>query len=93
MMTNEITMAVAMEHGASLSTGRHSFPPDNQSKMTPSTSNAFLQQEQCLQYVHKLFETSRWDDEESISCASLCGAHDKLLEFLQLEDEISIRKS
>jgi hypothetical protein len=57
--------------------------------MAPSTSSAFLQQEQCLQYVHKLFETSRWDDEESMSCASLCGAHDKLLEVLQLEDEIT----
>jgi hypothetical protein len=57
--------------------------------MTPSTSNAFLQQEQCLQHVHKLFETSRWDDEESMSCASLCGAHDKLIEVLQLEDEIT----
>ena len=55
----------------------------------PSTSNAFLQQVQCLQYVHKLFETSRWDNEESMSCASLCGAHDKLLEFLQLGDDIT----
>jgi hypothetical protein len=55
--------------------------------MAPLTGNAFLQQEQCIQHIHKLFETSRWDDEESMSCASLCGAHDKLLEVLQLGDE------
>jgi hypothetical protein len=69
--------------------GRCTFPPDDQSMMTPSTSNVFLQQEQCLQNVHELFETSRWNDEESLSCASLCGAHDKLLEVLQLGDEIT----